>query len=58
MSGQERRVIILEQNVPPDLRSDLALVKDSLSTYKRFSWIVAGAVVASWINEILGLLHK
>ena len=58
MSGQERRVIILQQNVPPDLRSDLALIKDSLATYKRFSWIVAGAVVASWVSEFLGLLHK
>ena len=58
MSGQERRVIILEQNVPPELRSDLALIKDSLATYKKFSWIVAGAVVASWVSEFLGLLHK
>ena len=58
MSGQERRVIILEQNVPPDLRSDLALIKDSLATYKKFSWILAGALVASWVSEFLGLLHK
>lgn len=58
MSGQERRVIILEQNIPQDLRSDLALIKDSLATYKKFSWIVAGAVVASWVSEVLGLLHK
>jgi septal ring factor EnvC (AmiA/AmiB activator) len=58
MSSQERRVIILEQNVPKDLTSDLALIKDSLSTYKKFSWIVAGAVVASWVSEFLGLIHK
>lgn len=58
VSGQERRVIILEQNVPKDLTSDLAIIKDSLSTYKRFSWIVAGAVVASWVSEFLGLIHK
>lgn len=58
MSSQERRVIILEQSLPANLISDLALIKDSLANYKKFSWIVAGAVVASWINEILGLLHK
>lgn len=58
MSGQERRVIVLEQNVPKDLFSDLALIKDSLATYKKFSWIVAGAVLASWVNEVLGLMHK
>jgi septal ring factor EnvC (AmiA/AmiB activator) len=58
MSSQERRVIILEQNVPQNLNADLALIKDSLANYKKFSWIVAGAVVASWVNEILGLLHK
>jgi chromosome segregation ATPase len=58
MSGQERRVIVLEQNVPKDLISDLALIKDSLATYKKLSWIVAGAVVASWVNVLLGLVHK
>ena len=58
VSSQERRVIILEQTMPKDLIADLALMKDSLATYKKFSWIVAGAVVASWVNEILGLMHK
>jgi chromosome segregation ATPase len=48
MSGQERRVIILEQNVPPNLISDLALMKDSVDTYKKVVWIVVAAVAGAW----------
>jgi parvulin-like peptidyl-prolyl isomerase len=58
VSTQERRVIILEQSMPKDLIADLALMKDSLANYKKFSWIVAGAVVAGWINELFGVMHK
>jgi hypothetical protein len=48
MSGQERRVIILEQNIPPNLISDLALMKDSISTYKKVVWIAVAAIAGAW----------
>ena len=48
MSGQERRVIILEQNVPPNLISDLALMKDSVDTYKKVVWIAVAAIAGAW----------
>jgi chromosome segregation ATPase len=48
MSGQERRVIILEQNVPANLVSDLALMKDSVETYKKAVWVAMAAIVGAW----------
>lgn len=48
VSGQERRVIILEQNVPQNLISDLALLKDSVDTYKKVVWIAIAAIVGAW----------
>ncbi len=48
ISGQERRLIILEQSVPQNLISDLALMKDSVDTYKKVVWIAVAAVAGAW----------
>lgn len=48
ISGQERRLIILEQAVPQNLISDLALMKDSVDTYKKVVWIAVAAVAGAW----------
>jgi hypothetical protein len=48
VSSQERRVIILEQSIPSNLISDLALMKDSLDTYKKLVWVVVAAVIGAW----------
>ncbi len=48
ISGQERRLIILEQTVPQHLISDLALMKDSVDTYKKVVWIAVAAIAGAW----------
>lgn len=48
VSSQERRLIILEQSIPNHLISDLALMKDSLDTYRKLMWVVIAAVVGAW----------
>ncbi len=48
VSSQERRLIVLEQGVPQNLVSDLALMKDSVETYKKAVWITIAAVLGAW----------
>ena len=48
ISTQERRLIILEQSVPQNLISDLALMKDSVDTYKKLVWIAVAAIAGAW----------
>jgi len=48
VSSQERRLIVLEQSVPQNLVSDLALMKDSVGTYKKAVWIALAAVLGAW----------
>ena len=48
VSSQERRLIILEQSVPQNLVSDLALMKDSVETYKKVVWIALAAIIGAW----------
>lgn len=48
VSSQERRLIVLEQSIPQNLVSDLALMKDSVETYKKAVWIVMAAVLGAW----------
>ena len=48
ISTQERRLIILEQAVPQHLPSELALMKDSIDTYKKVVWIAVAAIAGAW----------
>lgn len=48
VSSQERRLIILEESVPENLISDLALMKESQATYRKMVWIIVAAVLGSW----------
>lgn len=48
VSSQERRLIVLEQAVPQNLVSDLALMKDSIDTYKKVVWIAVAAIAGAW----------
>lgn len=48
VSSQERRLIVLEQAVPHNLVSDLALMKDSNDTYKKVVWIAVAAIAGAW----------
>jgi archaellum component FlaC len=48
ISTQERRLIILEQAVPHHLPSELALMKDSIDTYKKVVWIAVAAIAGAW----------
>jgi len=50
VSSQERRLIVLEQSIPQNLISDLALMKDSIETYKKVVWMVIAAVIGSWLK--------
>jgi len=48
VSSQERRLIVLEQGVPQNLVSDLALMKDSVEIYKKTVWIAIAAIAGAW----------
>lgn len=48
VNSQERRLIVLEQNVPPNLNADLALMKDSIGTYKKVLWGAIAAILGAW----------
>lgn len=50
VSSQERRLIVLEQSIPQNLISDLALMKDSQATYKKVVWMAIAAVLGSWLK--------
>lgn len=50
VSSQERRLIVLEQGVPQNLASDLALLKDSVETYKKVVWAALAAIVGAWFK--------
>jgi chromosome segregation ATPase len=56
VSSQERRVTILEERVPLNLLQDMALLKESHSTYKRIVWAVIAAIVGTWARNIISLM--
>lgn len=56
VSSQERRLIIVEESIPDNLLSDLALMKDAQETHKKIMWAVIAAVLAAWGKTVLGLL--
>jgi archaellum component FlaC len=56
LSGQERRVIILEQTVPSTLQTDLALLKSSNQNLHKFLWVIATAAVTAWMKLIFDLV--
>ena len=56
VSSQERRLIIVEESIPDNLLSDLALMKDSQDTQKKIIWGVIAAILAAWGKTVLGLL--
>lgn len=58
LSEQDRRLTILEQLVPRDLLSDVALIKQNQSTYSKLLWLVGGATLSTFANMVFKMLTK
>lgn len=54
----EKKVIILEQELPDDLRRDLALLKNSQDTQTKFMWLLGGSILSVVIKIIADLILK
>jgi chromosome segregation ATPase len=54
-NSQETRITLLEatcKTIPSTMNEDLALIKAQLSTYQKFLWLVAAAVVGLFARLI------
>lgn len=58
LSGQERRIIILEQTVPNSLQTDMALLKSANENLHKFVWITATAAVTAWAKLLFEMISK
>lgn len=54
----EKKVIIIEQELPDDLRKDLALLKNSQDTHTKIIWLLAGGVISTTIKILTDLIIK
>lgn len=56
LSTQERRITILEQTVPQDLKQEITRLKTHQEAQSKIMWAIGGATLASWINMLFRLL--
>lgn len=52
----EKRVTVLEQNIPKELNTKIALLESSLVTYSKVSWIVMTAALLAVVQSIFKIL--
>jgi chromosome segregation ATPase len=56
ISTQERRVTILEQIVPIELKQEITRLKTHQEAQSKIMWAIGGATLAAWINMLFRLL--
>lgn len=56
ISTQERRITILEQAVPQDLKQDLLLAKSHIATMHKVLWVIGSAAVSAWLQVFFKLI--
>ena len=55
VSSQERRITILEQTVPNDLKQELTKLNTHQEAQSKIMWAIGGATLAAWINMLFRL---
>lgn len=58
LSEQDKRLIIVEQMVPPNLLQDIAILKQNQSTLSKISWLIGGITLTTFADMVFHLLTK
>ncbi len=56
VSSQERRITILEQTVPNDIKQEMTRLKTHQEAQSKIMWAIGGATLAAWINMLFRLM--
>lgn len=56
VSSQERRITILEQTVPNNIKEEITKLKTHQEAQSKIMWAIGGATLAAWINMLFRLL--
>ncbi len=56
VSSQERRITILEQTVPNDLKQEMTKLSTHQESQSKIMWAIGGATLAAWINMLFRLI--
>jgi hypothetical protein len=54
----EKKVLVLEQEMPDDLHKEIALIKNSQETHGKFMWLLGGGVVSILVKIFTDLVSK
>jgi len=58
VSSQEKRLTVLEQNIPAHLMQDLAVLKSTQETQSKILWIIGSGASVALINSIFKILQQ
>ena len=56
VSSQERRITILEQTVPNNIKEEVTKLKTHQESQSKIMWAIGGATLAAWINMLFKLM--
>lgn len=56
VSSQERRITILEQTVPNNIKEEVTKLKTHQESQSKIMWAIGGATLAAWINMLFRLM--
>ena len=56
ISSQERRITILEQTVPNNIKEEVTKLKTHQESQSKIMWAIGGATLAAWINMLFKLM--
>ena len=56
VSSQERRITILEQTVPNNIKEEITKLKTHQEAQSKIMWAIGGATLAAWINMLFKLM--
>jgi chromosome segregation ATPase len=56
VSSQERRITILEQTVPSNIKEEVTKLKTHQESQSKIMWAIGGATLAAWINMLFKLM--
>ena len=56
ISSQERRITILEQTVPNNIKEEVTKLKTHQEAQSKIMWAIGGATLAAWINMLFKLM--
>ena len=56
VSSQERRITILEQTVPNNIKEEVTKLKTHQESQSKIMWAIGGATLAAWVNMLFKLM--